>query len=90
MSNERKSLPRRCYRILENLTNQTYDLYLLCQIDTPWEDDPQREHPHLREHLFSLYYNEMQERGWNFRVVSGLGEVRLENAIKFVESSFTG
>ena len=46
--------------ILENLANQTYDLYLLCQIDTPWEDDPQREHPHLREHLFNIHYYDMQ------------------------------
>jgi len=75
--------------ILENLTIHTYDLYLLCNIDTPWENDPQREHPHMREHLFNLYYNEMQERGWNFRVVSGLGKERLQNAIKFIEKSFS-
>ena len=76
--------------ILENLSNPAYDLYLLCQIDTPWEYDPQREHPHMREKLFNLYHNEMKQRGWNFRLVSGLGDERLENAIKFVEESFTG
>jgi len=72
-------------RILEMLEAQQYDLYLLCYIDIPWEYDPQREHPHLREHLFNLYHDEMLERNWNFRIVSGLGITRLKNAIKFVE-----
>ncbi len=76
--------------ILESLVTHTYDLYLLCNIDTPWEYDPQREHPQMREHLFSLYYNEMIERGWNFRVVSGLGGERLQNAINWIEGCFNG
>lgn len=71
--------------ILQRLDRHSYALYLLCYIDTPWEADPQREHPHLRERLFSLYYDEMLERGWNFRVVTGLGEARVRNAIKFIE-----
>ncbi|MFH1297800.1 MAG: ATP-binding protein [Bacteroidota bacterium] len=75
--------------ILKQLEVYSYDLYLLCYIDTPWEEDPQREHPHMREQLFNLYYDEMLERGWNFRVVSGLGEERLRNAIKFVDACFT-
>ncbi|MBL7137329.1 MAG: ATP-binding protein [Bacteroidales bacterium] len=75
--------------ILQQLDAHSYDLYLLCYIDTPWEEDPQREHPHMREQLFNLYYDEMLERGWNFRVVSGLGEERLRNAIKFVDACFT-
>lgn len=72
--------------ILSELETRIYDLYLLCYIDIPWEDDPQREHPEMREHLFNLYHEELLERGRNFRVVSGLGEERLKNAIKCVET----
>ncbi|TSA25371.1 MAG: ATPase [Bacteroidetes bacterium] len=81
----------RCHPwILQQLDLHSYDLYLLCYIDTPWEADPQREHPHMREQLFNLYYDEMLERGWNFRVVTGLGEERLQNAIKFIDTCFSG
>lgn len=75
--------------ILRQLERHNYDLYLLCYIDTPWEEDPQREHPFMREQLFSLYYDEMLERQWDFRVVTGLNEERLTNAINLIEECFT-
>lgn len=74
--------------ILKQVELVEYDLYLLCYIDIPWEFDPQREHPQLREHLFNLYFEELLERKRNFRVISGLGTDRLENAIKFIDDSF--
>lgn len=75
--------------ILNRLEEQRMDLYLLCYTDIPWEYDPQREHPEMREQLFNLYYNELNERNLNFRVVSGLGDDRLLNAIKLIDSGFT-
>jgi len=75
--------------ILHQIETRVYDLYLLCYIDIPWEYDPQREHPELREHLFNLYHEELLERNRNFRVVSGLDEDRLNNAIKFVDECYT-
>lgn len=71
--------------ILEKIEENNYDLFLLCNIDLPWEEDPQREHPHMREKLFSLYLDELTERGFPFKVVSGTGRERLMNAIGFVE-----
>jgi len=62
-----------------------YDLYLLMDIDLPWKPDPQREHPHLRKFFFDWYHRELDQRGFSFEVVSGLGEERLENAIRFVD-----
>ncbi len=75
--------------ILNQLETHVYDLFLLCNIDIPWEYDPQREHPEMREQLFNLYYEELLERNLNFRVVSCLGEERLKNAIKFIDSCFS-
>ena len=72
--------------ILKNITENTYDLFLLCNIDLPWEEDPQREHPHMREKLLKLYVDELIHRGLPYKVVSGTGEQRLKNAIGFVES----
>jgi NadR type nicotinamide-nucleotide adenylyltransferase len=72
--------------ILKKLSEQRYHLYLLCNTDTPWEYDPLREHPLMREKLFLLYHREMQLRSWPFRIVTGLGSDRLTNAIKMIES----
>jgi NadR type nicotinamide-nucleotide adenylyltransferase len=74
--------------IIRLMEKNPYDLFLLCDIDLPWVDDPLREHPHLRPYLFGLYKKELQTRGVNFAVVSGSGASRLENAIKIIETSF--
>lgn len=65
-----------------------YDLYLLCNIDIPWEQDPLREHPDKRDELFNQYLNELKQLKVNYRVVSGLGDTRLRNAIFEVEKAF--
>jgi nicotinamide riboside kinase len=64
---------------------QSYDLYLLCDVDLPWEPDPLREHPDSRKYLFDLYRKELDERKLNYRVVSGLDDARFKNALGFVE-----
>jgi NadR type nicotinamide-nucleotide adenylyltransferase len=73
--------------ILEKIEENKYHLFLLCNIDLPWENDPQREHPHMREKLFSLYFDELTERGLPFKIVSGNGKERLMNAVEFVEQA---
>ena len=75
--------------ILNMLENHKYDLYLLCDIDLPWEEDPQREHPHEREYLFNLYKKELTGRALPFFVISGVGKKRLDNAIRVIETFFT-
>ncbi len=67
--------------ILEAIERNRYDLFLLCDIDLPWEPDPQREHPHMRKYLFDLYFNELASRGFPFAVIGGSGNDRLENAV---------
>jgi nicotinamide riboside kinase len=71
--------------ILKMIHENNYGLFLLCDIDIPWAFDPQREHPHYRKELFDLYFNELTSRHFPFRVVSGLGGSRLENAIRIME-----
>lgn len=71
--------------ILKNIEEHHYDLFLLCNIDLPWAEDPQREHPHMREKLFSLYFDELTERQFPFVVISGNGDQRLHNAIHAIQ-----
>jgi nicotinamide riboside kinase len=74
--------------IIENLQKQDYDLYLLCDIDLPWQPDPLREHPDKRKFLFDWYYRELSLSGNQFAVVSGLNEQRNRNAIRIIEETF--
>lgn len=72
--------------VLVELSKQHYDLYLLMDIDLPWEDDELRDFPNLREHFMSVWHKELKVRDANYRVVSGLGEKRFENAKQIVET----
>ncbi|MCF8302079.1 MAG: ATP-binding protein [Bacteroidales bacterium] len=74
--------------ILDRIEDHRYDLYLLCNVDLPWQDDPQREHPHLREYFFDVYYHELQSRNLPFEVVSGQWEQRFKNAVELVGKHF--
>jgi NadR type nicotinamide-nucleotide adenylyltransferase len=64
------------------ISDSSYDLYLLCDIDLPWELDPLREHPQLREYFFKVYKNELERRNYPFRIISGESDERLNSAIK--------
>lgn len=74
--------------ILQGIEQQRYDLYLLTGIDIPWQPDPQREHPHLREYFYQLYRRELQERNLNFVEIWGNESERLNKAIQAVEAIF--
>ncbi len=71
--------------ILDQIIKRKYSLYILCDIDLPWEQDPQREHPHLRKYFFDLYLKELKDRKLNFKILSGTGDDRLRTAIELIE-----
>jgi NadR type nicotinamide-nucleotide adenylyltransferase len=71
--------------ISSNLEKKHYSLYLLCNIDLPWQYDPLREHPEMRNELFGMYSDLLMKNQFNYRIVSGNGEERIENAIRFVD-----
>ncbi len=71
--------------ILEKIEERHYDLYLLCYIDIPWQDDPQREHPDKREHFWQIYKNEIVRTGIPFVEIQGSRESRRTKAIDAIE-----
>jgi NadR type nicotinamide-nucleotide adenylyltransferase len=71
--------------ILDKLEKQNYDLYLLTDIDLPWQPDPLREHPDMRKELFDLYLGELEKRKLPFEIVRGLGQQRLKDAVGKIE-----
>jgi len=74
--------------IPEQINSNPHDLYLLCNIDLPWEEDPLREHPDKREYLLQLYVNELKANKLPYGLVSGFGVNRLQNAINIIEQAF--
>lgn len=82
---------KRCHPWIEDqLISHTYPLYLLMDIDLEWHDDPQREHPHLREYLFNCYRSNLQSRGVRYRIVTGKGENRLQCAVNHIDEFLSG
>ncbi|MBF9253311.1 ATP-binding protein [Pontibacter sp. 172403-2] len=72
--------------ILEKLTQQSYNLCLLMGVDLPWEPDPQREHPHLRQFFYDWYKRELEQLKVPFVEISGLDEERFALARRHVDN----
>jgi nicotinamide riboside kinase len=66
---------------------QPFDLYLLCDIDLPWEEDPLREHPHQREVLLNKYKTRLDQLEVRYTLVRGTGTQRLRNAIAAIQQT---
>ena len=73
--------------ILEQLFTRKYDLYLLCNIDLPWEQDELREYPDLetRERLYSIYRELLIGQSVPWVEISGDYTQRLEKAVEAID-----
>lgn len=71
--------------ILAACNDQHYDLYLLMDIDLPWQYDPLREHPDKRKFFFDWYKRELDDKNASYRIVRGTGTERIKNAINIID-----
>lgn len=64
------------------------DLYLLCGIDVPWEDDGIRFFPadEDRQRFYAACESELQARGARYVAISGDGERRLARSIAAIDA----
>lgn len=76
--------------VLEQIAERRYDLYLLTNIDTIWEDDPLREHsaPEERLYFYSLYRDIVQNNGVPWVDIRGSHEERLSKALDAIRQHF--
>jgi NadR type nicotinamide-nucleotide adenylyltransferase len=72
--------------IVSQINLRRYDHYLLTNVDLPWEDDPQREHPDKREKLYAIYRNEMLNQSVPFTEIKGEREARRAIAVAVVKN----
>jgi NadR type nicotinamide-nucleotide adenylyltransferase len=71
--------------VLDELPKHPYDLYLLMNIDLPWQDDPLRDFPHMREHFMDVWHRELKALDANYYLISGSDKERLKNAIDQID-----
>ncbi|WP_299553424.1 ATP-binding protein [Seonamhaeicola sp.] len=75
-----------CDPILEKYAlKNTYDLYFLTYIDTPWEADDLRDKPNERERMFEAFQNELIKQNRPYVLIRGNKEERLKTAVKHID-----
>jgi len=69
----------------ERLCSRYFDFYLIAMPDIPWEYDPVRENGDKREFFLDWYEREVWALGTPYEKVQGIGDKRLQNAVKAVD-----
>lgn len=64
--------------VLEKCIQQhRYQLYILCDIDVPWQADDLRDKPHEREKMFAIFAQALTKRNLPYIKVNGSLENRI-------------
>lgn len=75
-----------CDPLLEKCAlENTYDLYFLTYIDTPWEADDLRDKPEEREEMFKAFENALIKYSRPYVLLKGDKRERLETAVKHID-----
>lgn len=64
----------------------TYDLYFLTYIDTPWEADDLRDRPGQRLEMFAAFENALQKYHRDYILLKGDKETRLKKAVTAIDA----
>lgn len=65
--------------------HNTYDLYLLTYIDTPWEKDDLRDRPELRLEMFKAFENALIKYKRPYILLKGDKKTRFTKAVKKID-----
>ncbi len=64
----------------------SYDLYFLTYIDTPWEADDLRDKPGQRQEMFTAFENTLQKYNRPYVLLKGDKKTRLQKAITAIDA----
>ncbi|MDA9338301.1 ATP-binding protein [Flavobacteriaceae bacterium] len=67
-------------------TENTYNLYLLTYIDTPWEADDLRDRPEQRSEMFEAFQKALDEHDRPYLLLKGDKESRLKKAVEAIDA----
>jgi nicotinamide riboside kinase len=71
--------------IESKMKEHIYDLYLLCNLDVEWIPGPLRNNKNDRHYIYKQFVNELDKYNFNYRIISGNGAIRFNNAVNFVD-----
>ena len=75
-----------CNPILETYAlKNSYDIYFLTYIDTPWEADDLRDKPNERERMFKAFETALLTHNRPYVLLKGSKEERLKTAIQHID-----
>lgn len=74
--------------VTDEIRSRKYDLYLLMDIDLPWEDDPLRDFPTERAHFMQVWKEELNALQAEYEIISGREDARLQNGLNAVKKHF--
>ncbi|NRD19120.1 ATP-binding protein [Winogradskyella eckloniae] len=64
----------------------SYDLYFLTYIDTPWEADDLRDKPNERERMFNAFETTLKTYNKPYVLLKGNKEQRLKTAVQHIDN----
>ncbi len=70
----------------EAALNNSYDIYFLTYIDTPWEEDDLRDRPELREEMFNAFKNTLEKYNKSYVLLKGDKETRFKKATAIIDA----
>ncbi|MFS4482511.1 AAA family ATPase [Hyunsoonleella sp. 2307UL5-6] len=77
----------KCDPVLEKYAlENTYNLYFLTYIDTPWEADDLRDKPNEREVMFKAFQDELIKQNKTYILLKGNKQERLKIAISNIDN----
>ncbi len=75
-----------CDPLLEKYAlKNTYDLYFLTYIDTPWEADDLRDKPNERERMFNAFQDALIKYKRPYVLLKGNKKERLDIAVSYID-----
>ncbi len=75
-----------CDSVLEKYAlENTYDLYFLTYIDTPWVADDLRDKPDHREDMFKAFESALKDNNRPYVLLKGNKKDRLKTAVKYID-----
>lgn len=76
-----------CDPLLEKYAiENTYDMYFLTYIDTPWEADDLRDKPTEREEMFLAFETVLKKNNRPYILLKGSKRERLQKAVEVIDS----
>jgi len=73
-------------KIIAAVNQVHYDLYLLTDVDIPWEADDLRDRPNDREGMFEYFKVKLEEQNVAYEYIKGDRENRIKQATTAIDS----